>query len=243
MNAIRVTARWVFILSIPVLLLSATLGWAFNSLWIYKNGFAKYDVGQSLRLSPAELDRSAQELIAYFNNTHQEFLDINVTYNTGETAPLFIDQNGNPDMNDILHMKDVKGLVWLDYRLFLGSAIYILGYVLVSLIRNRWHGRRDLALGVSWGGGATIALLCFLGVFAVTSFDWFFTTFHEIFFPQGNWQFPSWDHMITLFPDGFWSDVTLLVGLVTLGLALAVGGLGLFWLRRIKKREHVPSQP
>ena len=88
-----------------------------------------------------------------------------------------------------------------------------------------------------------MALLIFLGVFAVTSFNWFFTTFHEIFFPQGNWQFDEGDHMITLFPYGFWSDVTLLVGLVTLGLALAVGGLGLFWLRRINKREHVPSQP
>ncbi|MGA3094195.1 MAG: TIGR01906 family membrane protein [Dehalococcoidales bacterium] len=225
-------ARWVFIISIPVLLLSATLGWAFNSLWIYKAGFAKYDVGQALGLSPSELDRSARELIAYFNNPHQEFLDINVTYDTGETAPLF-------DQADILHMKDVKGLVWVDYRLLLAAMFYSLIYVLVSSIWNKRSVRRDLALGASWGGGATVGLLCFLGVFAVTSFDWFFTTFHEIFFPQGNWQFPPGDHMITLFPDGFWSDVTLLVGIVTLGLALAVGGLGLFWLRRIDKRERI----
>jgi hypothetical protein len=44
--------------------------------------------------------------------------------------------------------------------------------------------------------------------------------------------------MITIFPDGFWSDVTLLVGLVALALALIVGGTGLAWLRRINKREH-----
>jgi integral membrane protein (TIGR01906 family) len=236
MNAIRVTARWVFIISIPVLLLSATLGWAFNSLWIYKNGFAKYEVGQALGLSPAQLDKSARELITYFNNTHQEFLDINVTYDIGETAPLF-------DQADILHMKDVKGLVWVDYRLLLAAAIYALVYIAASFVWNRRSGRHDLALGAEWGGGVTVGLLCFMGMFAVTSFNWFFTTFHEIFFPQGNWQFPPGDHMITLFPDGFWSDVTLLVGLVTLGLALAVGGWGLFCLRRINKREHVRSQP
>ena len=237
MNAIRIISRWLFIVSIPILLLSATLGWAFNSLWIYKAGFTKYEVGQALGLSPAQLDKSARELIAYFNNPHQEYLDINVTYDTGETASLF-------DQADISHMKDVKGLVWLDYRLCLSAVAYVLAYVVIAgFIWSRHYGRRDLALGAEWGGGATVALLCFLGVFAVTSFDWFFTTFHEIFFPQGNWQFPPGDHMITLFPDGFWSDVTLLVGLVTLGLALAVGGLGLFWLRRIKKREHVPSQP
>ncbi|RJO62522.1 MAG: TIGR01906 family membrane protein [Dehalococcoidia bacterium] len=235
MNAVRLISRWIFIVFIPILLLSATLAWAFNSLWIYKAGFAKYEVGQALGLSPAELDKSARELIAYFNNTRQELLDINVTYDTGETAPLL-------NQDDVLHMKDVKKLVWLDYRLFVAAVVYSILYILSSLAWNRRHGRRDLAMGVEWGGGATVALLCFLGVFAVTSFDWFFTTFHEIFFPQGNWQFPPGDHMITLFPDGFWSDVTLLVGLVTLGLALAVGALGLVWLRRIKKMERIPAQ-
>jgi integral membrane protein (TIGR01906 family) len=229
-------ARWIFILCIPILLLSATLAWTFNSLSIYKAGFAKYEVGQALGLSPIELDKSARDLIAYFNNPRQELLDINVTYDTGETAPLY-------DQFDILHMKDVKGVLWLDYRLFLAAAIYSAIYILLSLILNGRHGRRDLAMGAKWGGGATVALLIFLGVFAVTSFDWFFTTFHEIFFPNGNWQFPPGDHMITLFPDGFWSDVTLLVGLVTLGLALVVGGVGLVCLRRIKKLERVPAEP
>jgi integral membrane protein (TIGR01906 family) len=212
---------------------SATLGWAFNSLWIYEAGFSRFDVGPVIGLSASELDRSASELIAYFNNTHQEYLDINVTYTNGVTGPLF-------DQADISHMKDVKGLVWLDYRLFLAAAIYILAYILAGFIWNRRHGRRDLALGAAWGGGSTIGLLCFLAVFAVTNFDWFFTTFHEIFFPEGNWEFPMGDHMITIFPEGFWSDVTLLVGLVALALALVVGVSGFLWLRRIRRREVAP---
>lgn len=232
MNAARLISRWIFIVSIPVLLLSATLAWAFNSLWIYKAGFARYEVGQALGLSPVELDKSARGLIAYFNDPHQELLDINVTYDSGETAPLL-------NQDDVLHMKDVKGLVWLDYRLLLGAAIYSTAYIVSTLIWNRRNGRRDLASGMIRGGGATVGLLAFLGVFAVTSFDWFFTTFHEVFFSQGNWQFPPGDHMITLFPEGFWSDVTLLVGLVTLGLAVAVWVVGFVWLRRIKKREHL----
>lgn len=234
MNVIRVIARWIFIFCIPVVLLSGTLAWAFNSLWIYTAGFAKYDVGQTLELSAAELQRSAGELIAYFNNTHQEFLDIEVTYDGGETGPLY-------DQADILHMKDVKGVLWLDYRLCMVSGAYVLVYVLADCMWNRRKVRKELAQNAVRGGFMALGLLAFLGVFAVTSFDWFFTTFHEIFFPNGNWQFPTGDHMITLFPDGFWVDVTLLVGLVTLGLALVVWGVGFLALRRIKKRDNLAT--
>lgn len=231
MNVIRRIARWLFILLIPVLLLSGTLAWAFNSLWIYEAGFAKYDVGQTLALSSSELRNSAAELIDYFNDPGQKYLDINVTYDNGETAPLY-------DQADILHMKDVKGVLWLDYWLLLASALYSLAYILAALLWKKAAGRRELARGAKWGGGAAIGLLVFLGFFAVTSFDWFFTTFHKVFFPGGNWQFPPGDHMITLFPDGFWVDATILVGLVTLVLALIVGGVGIFSLRRMDKRER-----
>ena len=229
MNVIRFFTRSVFIVLIPILLLSVSIAWAFNSLWIYKAGFTKYDVGQTLGLSSVELDRSASELIAYFNNPHQEYLDINVTYNTGETAPLY-------DQADILHMKDVKSIIWLDYGLLLFAVIYSLVYILVNAIWNKRNGCREIGLGAVWGGGLTVGLLCFLSIFVITSFDSFFITFHEIFFPQGNWQFPFGDTMITLFPDGFWSNVTMLVGLVALALAIIVLSVGLLLLRINKRR-------
>jgi integral membrane protein (TIGR01906 family) len=237
MQLIRKTARWLFIIAIPVVLLSGTLGWAFNSLWIYTNGFVKYDVSQALGVPNSELDRAASELIAYFNNTRQTYLDINVTYDNGQIGPIFMDQNGNPDQADISHMKDVKGVLWLDYRLFLASAAYALFYIILALVLRKRDGLRDLARGARGGGIATLGLLAFLGFFAVTSFDWFFTTFHEVFFPQGNWQFPAGDHMITMFPDGFWSDATLLVGLVAAGLGVAVLATGIISLRIMNKRR------
>jgi integral membrane protein (TIGR01906 family) len=236
MNILHRIASWIFVISIPVLLLSGTLAWAFNSAWIYNAGFDKYDPGQDLGLSKTELDRSARELIAYFNDPRQELLDINVIYDTGETAPLL-------STDDALHMKDVKGVLWLDYTLFLGSAVYAGAYAISNLAWNRKNGRRLLASGLKTGAAATAGLLVFLGFFAVTSFDWFFTTFHEIFFPGGNWQFPPGDHMITLFPEGFWVDVTLLAGLVTLGLALAVWIGGFLWMRIIARKGPSQARP
>jgi len=229
MNILRLLTRWGFIILIPILLLSGTIAWAFNSLWIYENGFVKYDVGPTLGISSAELNISASKLIDYFNDPHQEYLDINVTYSNGVMAPLY-------DHADILHMKAVKDLIWVDYGLLLFATIYSLVYILATIIWSKRDGRRDIGLGAAWGGGVTVAVICFLGIFVVTSFNSFFITFHEIFFPAGNWQFPSGDHMITLFPDGFWSNTTTLVGGITLVLAILVWCVGFALLRTDKRR-------
>ena len=103
----------------------------------------KYDVGQALGISSAELNISASKLFAYFNNPHQEYLDIDVTYDNDVTAPLY-------DEADILHMKAVKDLIWVDYGLLLFAAINSLVYILANAIWSKRNGRRDIELGATW---------------------------------------------------------------------------------------------
>jgi Protein of unknown function (DUF1461) len=81
--------------------------------------------------------------------------------------------------------------------MFIIPAIYSLVYILVNAMWSKRNGRRDVGLGAAWGGGLTIGVIAFLGIFVVTSFNSFFFTFHEIFFPEGNWQFPPGDHNVS----------------------------------------------
>ena len=47
MKILAKVARWLFILTLPALLLTATIRIEFSSLRLYENGFEKYNVSQS----------------------------------------------------------------------------------------------------------------------------------------------------------------------------------------------------
>jgi len=198
---------------------------AFNSMWIYTLGFAKYDSAAEIGISDAELTRVAQELRSYFNNGYQRYPDINVTYNDGLTGPVFT-------QNEMAHLKDVKGLLWLDYAAALISAVYIMMYTGIRLHKLRSRAGWELARDVWHGGLLTCVILVFVGFFAITRFDWLFDRFHKVFFLQGNFLFSPYDHIILMFPFDFWSDVALLMGLLALVCGALVAGMGLLTLRQ-----------
>ena len=64
-------------LCLPFLLLTASLGWAANSLCFYKHGFEKYDISQATGLDTSELEKAARGLISYFNSD-EEYISLSV---------------------------------------------------------------------------------------------------------------------------------------------------------------------
>jgi hypothetical protein len=64
-------ARWLFILCLPVLLLTVSIALAVNSQWLYEHGFNKCDVHQTTGLADSELKKAASGLISYFNLIEQ----------------------------------------------------------------------------------------------------------------------------------------------------------------------------
>lgn len=204
-------------LCLPILLLTASIGWAMNSHWFYKYGFKKYDVGQTTGLAEVELEKTATGLISYFNSG-DEYISLTVIKD-GEPFELFTP-------NEITHLRDVKGLIRLDYWVLLGTLIYTLSYAGVSLFWRRGRYWRRLAWGVIIGSGITLALMLAIGLGALLNFDQLFWQFHLISFNNELWQLdPSRDYLIMLITPGFQHDAALFFLGVTAGLAIILGGV------------------
>ena len=217
MKILSIAAKWIFMLCIPVLLLTASIGWAINSAWLYKYGFAKYDVSSTTNLADSELEKAATGLIGYFNS-NEEYIDLTVTK---DDRPFVLF-----NQREVIHLKDVKELIRLDYRVLLGTLIYVLGYTAVSLFWSKRRYWRQLAWGVVGGGGITLVLMLALGLATLLGFDQLFLQFHLLSFANDFWQLdPARDYLIMLFPQGFWYDVTLFCALGTTGMAIILGGV------------------
>jgi len=221
-----IAAKWLFILCLPLLLLTASLCWAVNSAWLYEYGFEKYNVGQTTGLAQPELKKAATGLIRYFNS-NEEYISLTVIKD-GEPFELF-------NHREIAHLRDVKELFWLDYRVLLGTLIYALVYAGVRLFWRK--DRRQLAWGLVGGSGLTLALMLALGLGTLLNFDRLFWQFHVISFANELWRLdPTKDYLIMLFPQGFWYDATTFCILGAVAGAVVLGGVGGGYLRFSKRR-------
>jgi integral membrane protein (TIGR01906 family) len=125
----------------------------------------------------------------------------------------------------------------LDYTVLLWTFVYGLVYTLWTVLWQKGVYHRYLARGLAWGGGLTIALMLAVGLlWLLFGFDRLFWQFHVFSFANDFWQLdPTRDYLIRLFPQGFWFDVTVFIALCTAFLAVVLGGVGFWFLRRAKE--------
>lgn len=231
LKILGIIAKWLFILCLPILLLSTSLGWAANSLWLYRHGAESYHVsqrlaGDGLELSDSEIEGIYAGIISYFNSD-EEYIGITVAQD-GETLDLFTPE-------ETIHFRDVKGLIRLDYWLWLGTLVYALAYAGVCLFWKKRRYWRELAWGWVGGGGLTLALLLLiLGLGAIFGFDELLYRFHLGFFSNPYWSAEG--YQLSLFPENLLRDMALFCAGVTIGLAVILGGAGGWYLFRTRKR-------
>ncbi len=125
--------------------------------------------------------------------------------------------------NTVSHLDDCYKLIarafpWL---------IVALGVAIVGLVFTGVVGRKHALGSVLFSAGILVVVaFVALGVWAAVDFNGFFRMFHQLFFSQGNWEFPYDSLLICALPTEFWMGmgaVWLVVAIVMSVLSIVIG--------------------
>ena len=140
-----------------------------------------------------------------------------------DTCPLFNER-------ELAHMEDVQTLtqygIWLGIGLLVGLAMIVIGFW-------RQGNRISILRGLFQGSLLTLGIITSLVLFSIIAWDRFFTQFHQLFFASGTWRFPYSDTLIRLYPEQFWFDAAITIGILTTVGALLLFGISWRMVRRL----------
>ena len=191
----------IFILCIPVFLVTSNVRWVIDTPLLYSYGFDKYDTAARTGIERAELIKAGKLFRDYFNND-QNLLQVRVVQN-GVLRNIY-------NAKEIAHMVDVKNLVQgvFNIQTYLGVVLAIFITLGFLIYRAKWL--RILGELIALGGMLTLALVVFVGLLSLIGFDKLFLAFHIISFDNNLWQLdPRRDMLLIMFPQGFFFDATM----------------------------------
>lgn len=119
-------------------------------------------------------------------------------------------------VDELRHMRDVKTLTQIAFAAAAAAG-------LVAAADAFYLARRKaLSRTLFFGAIVTLALVAAIVIGAVVNWEGFFVAFHQLFFQNGTWYFPTSDTLIRLFPEQFWFDAALTIGGITVITSLVV---------------------
>ena len=220
------------IAAVPVFLVTSNVRWAFNEPRLYDYSFSRFNVSASTGFPDSELRRAAREIVEYWGSD-AELLDIRV-----DGEPLYTER-------EIIHMRDVKGLVRGVSWAPVVTGGLVLAYALGGLAVQGRRFLPVLANRALVAGLGSIATLLVLGLALAVAFPLLFRLFHEISFANDFWLLdPNRHNLIRMFPQGFWFEATMFIAVATVLEALALAGAGwaaVRWLR--SKKPGLREEP
>lgn len=204
-------------------------------------------IGVSVFLTPAwvfaEQDRAAADAWTGWPPVEVHRITGEVLHDLVFGPPSFaqVDPTGVPvfDSREQGHLRDVRGVFGAAAGIALASLLVLVGTAAVAARRRHLAARvwRAVELGVR----ALAVTVVALGVVSLVAFDAAFQVFHELFFATGTYLFdPTRDRLVQLFPDAFWSDTTIALGVVLLVVATATAALA---GRRLARARRLANDP
>jgi len=224
LGLVRYLAGLLFVIAIPIALITTNVRIAVNEPRLYEYATDHFDTAATTGIEREELLRASGELRQYFNNDEEEIF-VRVEED-GQPVRLFNDR-------ETAHLRDVKTLFQASFRVQEASVIFVLAYVVAVFIWAREGSLRTLATQLLLAGVLSLVVVGGVGALAVAGFEESFERFHLIAFDNDFWRLdPASDRLIQMFPEAFWQDVSLWIGIGTLAelavlAALAGAFLGL----------------
>ena len=226
------TILWlIFIISIPLLLISSTALLEMNCLPFYEYAYQKYHISEVTGFSDEQLMGITRHLVQFFNDkiaNPQLMLE-----NQGKPMYLFHDY-------EITHLQDVKMLFYYSFYVALVTLAYGVGYLLFTRMsggKKRWN---YFWRGVRNGNILTLVLLINLGMATMFGFYNIFIKFHYLVFgdPQSSpWMLnPLTDYLVMMYPLNFWQDAAILGIGITAGVALLMSFISIIGVNRTAAR-------
>jgi integral membrane protein (TIGR01906 family) len=234
---VRALATALFILAIPLALIGTNVRFLANEGRVYTYAYDQYNAPARTGIARDELVRAGGELRDYFNSD-EKLVSIQVMQGNREIS-LFNEK-------ETQHLRDVKSVFLFVDHVQEIALVYIMAYVVGVFVWARERPLRRLAIHALSGGLLTMGIIVSLGLVALSGFDQAFEQFHHIAFSNNLWLLdPATDHLIQMFPEGFWFDVTMFLGGLTLAEAALVSvastvHLTVSW--RASKHALLPSQ-
>ena len=224
MRALRILLIGLFIAAVPVFLIAANVRWVIGSPLLYGYGFDRYDIPSVTGIERDELLSAARQIREYFGND-EELLTVSVVQYGVRVENLY-------NSKEVLHMKDVKGLVRLVYRAQWVTGLYLVAFVLAGWLVYRRTFPRLLARYAAYGGAATVGLVVVVGLASLIGFDRLFLVFQPGQLQQRSVAARPQDRLPHRdVPAGFFLDATLWIAGATVLEALAVIAGAVLYLR------------
>lgn len=224
-TSLRKARSWIVTLLIPVVLVLTAVRLLMTPLFLMVEyntpGFPqdRYGFTKEERLYWSGI------ALEYLLNTEDISFLAELRFPEGESAPaptcqFMADCTRLYNDRELRHMEDVKNVVKIAL-----SVLYLSLAVLLILGLWAWQGDwwLEFRRGLSRGGWLTVIFIASILLFVLVAFGVIFVAFHNVFFDPGTWTFLFSDTLIRLFPERFWRDTFLAVGLVSGGTGLALG--------------------
>jgi len=198
---LKILLASIFIVCIPIFLVTSNVRWVIDTPLLYSYGFDKYDTAVQTGIERDELIRAGKLFRDYFNN-EQDILEVRVVQN-GVLRNIY-------NAKEIAHMVDVKNLVQGVFNVQTSLGIFLVAFVSLGFLIYRATWLRILGELIALGGMLTLALVILIGLLSLIGFDKLFLAFHIISFDNNLWQLdPRKDMLLIMFPQGFFFDATI----------------------------------